>query len=303
MTAARVLITGAGGLVGSALAVGLARLGWQVCALDMTFDAPARARLAGARLVTADLGAGALPDLPQADVVIHAAALTTGPETLGITAAEHVRRNMAPLLAALDIAAAMGPRAFVFLSSTGVFAPGDGDPDLTDASTPTATGPYSSAKRAGEVLVPSALPAGTAAHVLRLGHVCGLAESARPTRQRVSAMAAMVAAARAGQPIAVPVPDPLRDWTAAEDLGPALARLVAGPAAGRALHFGSPHRMADSAMAARIAGHFPGARIDSRPAPAPKAAMRPSAMPALDGFTWTRPEAVIDALCAAEVPA
>ncbi|HSF65614.1 MAG TPA: NAD(P)-dependent oxidoreductase [Paracoccaceae bacterium] len=302
MTGARVLITGAGGFVGSALAAGLARLGWQVCALDTGFDAPARARLAGAELVAADLG-GTVPALPRADVVIHAAALTTGPETLGITAAEHVRRNMLPLLAALDMAAAMVPRAFVFLSSTGVFAPGDGDPDLTDATPPTATGPYSAAKRAGEVLVPSALPAGTVAHVLRLGHVCGLAESARPTRQRVSALAAMVAAARAGQPIPVPATDPLRDWTMAEDLAPALARLLAGPAAGRALHFGSPHRMRDSAMAARIATHFPGARIDTQPAPAPKAPMRPSVMPALDGFAWTRPEAVIDALCTAEVPA
>ncbi|HMO08430.1 MAG TPA: NAD(P)-dependent oxidoreductase [Paracoccaceae bacterium] len=307
MTEARVLITGAGGFVGNAIAAGLIRLGWQVCALDRVFDAPARARLAGAQLVSADLATAALSGLPRAEVVIHAAALTTGPGTLGITAAEHVRRNMAPLLAALDLATGMVPRAFVFLSSTGVFAPGDGDPDLTDASVPTATGPYSAAKRAGEVLVPSALPSDTAPHVVRLGHVCGLAETARPTRQRLSALAAMVAAARAGRPVPVPAPDPLRDWTVAEDLGPALARLVAGPAAGRVLHLGGPHRLTDGALAARIAARVPGVRIELQPpsadASAPKPPMRPSAIPALEGFAWTRPEDVIDALCAAEVAA
>jgi len=303
MTNARVLITGAGGFVGSAVAAGFARLGWQVSALDLDFDAATRARLAGVDLVCADLAGGALPVLPRADVVIHAAALTTGPEVLGISAAEHVRQNMLPLLAALDICALMQPRAFVFLSSTGVFAPGDGDPDLTDVCSPSAIGPYSGAKRAGEVLVPSAMPAGTAAHVLRLGHVCGLSEAARPTRQRLSAMAAMVAAARAGQPMPLAATDPLRDWTAAEDLGPALARLVSGPAAGRVLHLGSPHRMHDSAMAARIAAHVRGARTKSLPSPAAKAPMRPSTVLALEGFEWMRPEAVIDALCDAQVPA
>ncbi|MBM3611387.1 MAG: NAD-dependent epimerase/dehydratase family protein [Alphaproteobacteria bacterium] len=302
MTGGRALITGAGGFVGSALAEGFMRLGWQVCALDATFDAPTRARLAGADLVTADLD-GPLPDLPRADLIIHAAALTTGAEALGITDAEHIRRNMVPLLVALGLAAAMAPRAFVFLSSTGVFAAGDGDPDLTDRSEPSGAGPYAAAKRAGEVLVPAALAAGTAPHVLRLGHICGLAEASRPTRARVSPMAEMVAAARAGAPLPLASSDPLRDWTAAEDLAPAMARLLAGPPAGRVLHFGSPHRMTDSAMAARIAARIPAAQIEQRPAAAPKAPMRPSAFAALEGFEWTRPEAVIDALCAARVAA
>ena len=86
MTVGRALITGAGGFVGSALAGGFLRLGWQVCALDTTFDVPARARLSEAELVCADLG-GPLPELSRADVIIHAAALTTGPEALGITPA------------------------------------------------------------------------------------------------------------------------------------------------------------------------------------------------------------------------
>jgi UDP-glucose 4-epimerase len=302
VTVGRALITGAGGFVGSALAGGFLRLGWQVCALDTTFDVPARARLSEAELVCADLG-GPLPELSRADVIIHAAALTTGPEALGITPAEHLRRNMLPLLAALGLAEAMAPRAFVFLSSTGVFAAGDGDADLTDRSEPSGSGPYAAAKRAGEIVVPAVLGAATAPHVLRLGHICGLAEASRPTRARVSPMAEMVAAARAGEAVPLASTDPLRDWTAAEDLAPAMVRLLAAPPAGRVLHFGSPHRMTDSAMAARIAARIPGLRIETRPAATPKAPMRPSTVAALEGFSWTRPEEVIDALCAARLAA
>lgn len=301
MTMQRILVTGAGGFVGSALATGFARLGWQVCALDLAFDAATRLRLSGLELVTADLSTGPVPPMARADVVIHAAALTTDPATLGISAADHVSHNMRPLLAALDHAAATLPRAFVFLSSTGVFAAGDGSPDLSDDCLPTATGPYSAAKRAGELLVSAALPHQTACHILRLGHICGLAETVRPSRQRISALAAMVAAARAGQPVPLPETNPLRDWTMAEDLAPALCRLLAGPGQARPLHFGSPHRMTDRAVAARIASHFPGLQLALHAAPEPKAPMRPSALPALDGFDWTPPEAVIDALCPAAV--
>ncbi|GAB1477700.1 hypothetical protein MASR2M74_02420 [Paracoccaceae bacterium] len=303
MTMQRILVTGAGGFVGSALATGFARLGWQVCALDRAFDPSTRTRLAGLELVTADLSAGPVPALARADVVIHAAALTTDPATLGISMADHVGHNIRPLLAALDHAAATLPRAFVFLSSTGVFAAADGHPDLTDDSLPTATGPYSAAKRAGEFLVPAALPSQTACHILRLGHICGLAETTRPTRQRVSVLAAMVAAARAGQPVPLAETNPLRDWTMAEDLAPALARLLQGPGQTRPVHFGSPHRMSDREIAARIATHIPGMQLALHPAPAPKGPMRPSALPALEGFAWTSPEALIDTLCAREVVA
>ena len=73
MKQVRVLITGAGGFVGGALAAGFVRLGAWVTGLDRTFDADARARLTGVELVECDLadGQGRLRDL-SADVIIHA---------------------------------------------------------------------------------------------------------------------------------------------------------------------------------------------------------------------------------------
>jgi UDP-glucose 4-epimerase len=67
--------------------------------------------------------------------------------------------------------------AFVFLSSSGVFAPTDGAPDLADACTPTATHPYAAAKRAGEVLVPAALAGHCLGPCRPLGYLYGPGEA------------------------------------------------------------------------------------------------------------------------------
>jgi len=295
MTARAILITGAGGFVGGALAAGFLALGWRVIALDRAFDAAARARLGAAERVEADLAA-AVPDGIAAEAAIHAAALTTDPASAGLGPAAHVAANMRPLLAMLDWAAAARPRAFVFLSSSGVFAPGDGAPDLTDGCSPTAAGPYAAAKRAGEVLVPAGLPAGTAAHVIRLGHIFGPHEAARPSRLRISRLAEWLAAARAGRPLGVPADDPRRDWTWAPDLAPALERLIAAAPAGRPLHLGAGHVLRDSALARLVAAAVPGTRIAAAPAAGAKPPMVPSRIPALDGLVWTPPEGGIAAL-------
>lgn len=304
MSRTTVCITGAGGFVGSALAEGFAALGWSVTAVDRAFDDGARARLAGTDLTSADLAAGAPADLPEARVVIHAAAMTTDPTALGWTPAEHVAANIRPLLAMLEYAARARPEAFVFLSSSGVFAPGDGEDGLRDTDTPTARSPYAAAKRAGELLVHAALEGLAATHVVRLGYLYGPHEAARPTRARVSLVARWMSDAREGRPLPVSADDPLRDWTFSEDLAPALARLVEEPGRGRPVHLCSPHVMRDSAMAALVAGHVTGATIRTVPAPAAtKAPMRASRIAALDSFAWTTPEAGIARLAATQVAA
>lgn len=293
----RATLTGAGGFVGGQIAAGLLAAGWRVAAVDLSFDGAARLRLQGADLVEADLAAG-FPDLPRADLMIHAAALTTDARTLGITPAAHLRANHAPLLAALDHATATRPGAFVFLSSTGVFAPADGDPDLTDACRPTAIHPYAAAKRAGELLVPAALAGTCPAHVVRLGHLYGPGEAARPTRVNLSLVRRWCDAAGQGEALTVPADDPRRDWTWAPDLAPALLRLAASAPADRPLHLASGHILSDGALARLIARFHPGTVLRAGPAAGAKPPAIASRIPALDGLRWTAPEAGLAALLA-----
>jgi len=299
-----VLVTGAGGFVGSALAEGFAALGWGVTALDRTFDEATRGRLAACELMTTALGDTAPGDLPAVALVIHAAAITTAATDLGWTPAAHVAANVRPLVTMLEYAARTRPSAFVFLSSSGVFAAGDGGDVLTDADRPTATSPYAAAKRAGELLTVAALEGLTAAHVVRLGYLYGPHETARSTRARTSPVARWLDAARDGRPLVVPSDDPIRDWTFTPDLAPALARLAVLPPAGRPVHLCSPFMSKDSAMAALIAELVPGAVCVTEPATAPaKPPMRASDLSRLGELRWTAPDVALARLTAAEVPA
>lgn len=304
MTGAAVLITGAGGFVGSHLAAGFAASGYQVTAVDMAFDAPTRTRLAGVRLIESDLAAGAdeLRGL-EPQIIIHGAALTTNPEALGISAAEHVAANTMPLLSLLQFAATVRPRAFVFLSSSGVFSGADGSPDLADTDIPTAQGPYSAAKRAGEALVPGALGGVCETHILRLGYLYGPSETARPTRRNVSLLQDWLVAARQEQAIRVPANDPRRDWTWVPDLAPALIRILAGAGRCEPLHLCQPVPVHDSELARLMAVHFPNVRIERGAAVPTKAPLRSSRIAGLEGFAWTGIAAGLDQLCAQTVPA
>lgn len=306
MTPRRVLITGAGGFVGRALALGFADLGWRVIGLDRGFDTEWENQ--DIRQVAAELAEGVPQEILEVDLVVHAAWVTTDAETLGMTSAGSIALNFRPLLAILEYTARTRPAAFVFLSSSGVFAPGDATEGLTDADHPTGTSAYAAAKRVGELLVSAALEQGTAeldqdtaVHVVRLGHLYGPDEVVRPSRLGVSLVARWLAAARDGKLLEVRSDDPPRDWTFTSDLAAALERIVAGPSARHPIHLGSRHVCTDSAFADLIVSQIPGAEPVSVPAAGQvKPPMVPSDIPALRGFGWTDPAAGLRVLLSRE---
>jgi len=300
MNGRRVLITGAGGFVGRALVTGFAELGWSVIGVDRAFDDVVDdPRI---RCVVADVEAGVPAEVPAVELVVHAAWVTTDAETLGITRGAYVALNLRPLLAVLEHAARSRPAAFVFLSSSGVFAADDATVGLTDADHPTGSHPYAAAKRAAELLVPAALNAETAAYVVRLGYLYGPGENVRPSRERVSLVARWLEAAQAGEPLDVRSDDPTREWTFAPDLAAALERVVEGARIGHPIHLGSPCIHRDSEIAALIAAAVSGTDVQWVPAEGRvKPPLIPSNVPALRDFAWTDVPTALSAIAAREV--
>ena len=300
MSARRIMITGGGGFVGQALALGFAELGWQVVAIDLAFDGPPNHP--SVQHVVADLSEGDGGETAGVDVIVHAAWITTDPATLGVSEAEYRAKNLAPLETALSLATESCPDAFVFVSSSGVFAADDAEGGLSDAHVPTGSSPYAATKLLGERRVSmwgSERPVRT--YVVRLGYLFGPGEALRPSRQGVSLVARWMEDARAGRPLEVRADNPRREWTFTPDLAVALERLVAGPSPKRPIHLGSAHVLTDSEVAACVAGEIPGTKVVTRGADGRlKPPMVPSDMPALRDHEWTDPSVAIRTLVGVE---
>ena len=280
------MVTGAAGFVGSALAHGFADLGWSVLGLDRRFEGDPEK--ASTQYVACDLLDGLPAGLPDVDLVVHAAWITTGPETLGISTDEYSSLNLRPFSTVLEHVARSATTDLVFLSSSGVFAPDDAVHGLSDRDRPTGQTPYAAAKRAAEVLALTGSAEPTRVHVVRLGYLYGMGEVASPSREGVSPIAGWLDAARRRAPLQVRTDDPRRDWTFTADLAPALARLTREPPAGHAIHLGSRHVHRDTEVVSLIASHFPGVRTVASPSPhAQKPPMVSSELEALGDFEWT----------------
>lgn len=286
-----VVVTGAGGFVGSQVALELAAAGFEVLATDQHFDVATTTRLAALLRIEAPLAA-ALDQAAglQPFAVIHGAAITAGPASFGVTPARDVRLNTDMLTLCLDWARSVAAARFIFLSSTAVFAAGDGAGSVTETSAATARGPYSAAKKAGEILTQGAADAGFATLSLRLGSMYGPYEAARPTRPGIGLMARMFAGAQAGL-IRVETPHARRDWTWLPDIGRAIAALLhdfPGETID-VLHCGNTEQISDLALAQLICAHFPGAKVETDPPPYPvsKAPMGRSIRSVLTEFDWT----------------
>jgi UDP-glucose 4-epimerase len=281
-----VLITGAGGFVGSHLAEGFLDLGHQVTALDQHFDAPTRARLAGASLVEAPLTRDTLRNLQGSfDLMIHGAAITTPAETLGISELAHLKINLDLLVDALDFAVERSVEAFVFLSSSGVFF-GTDLAEVRESTEAQGRGAYALAKRAGELIVDGFGAQEFSTLIVRLGPVYGPHETSRATRKLPSLVRRWLDAVDANQPIFVESPASRRDWTFAPDLARAIDRLVEGRTTG-VLHLTSGQVLSDLALAEAIAAMHPGATIETASSPGALRVPMVSERADLSSFSWT----------------
>lgn len=285
----RVLITGAGGFVGTCLAEGLAGAGLAVTGIDRQFDDAARARLAGVDCIACDLAGGVPEGLGAFDIVIHGAAITTGPGDLGLSDAAHLRLNCDLTLAALDFARACGARDFVFISSSGVFAAEDGGEVLLETMPANGGIPYALAKRAGEMFAEGLSGPGLRAVAIRLGPIYGEGEAVRPTRRNLSPLRRWIDAGLDGTPILVESPQSRRDWTYGPDLPHALLALLDHePAISGVYHLTSGEAIGDVELAQRIASHFGVAMIaQDPPAFAARKPMSSARIAPEDLYGWT----------------
>lgn len=304
----KVLITGAGGFVGSALAEAEIAAGHTVLATDMAFDAGTRTRLRAAQLIEGPLSEvlAQMSDV-AVDVVIHAAAITADPARFGLTKAAHLNANVSLLLQALDWARSHGAKRFVFLSSSGVFGVAKDLQAVDETTSATATDPYSAAKRAAEILLTGAAEPGFETVTLRLGPVFGPYETPRPTRPTPSLVARMTAAAHDTGEILVATPDARRDWTYLPDIARAMGLLLDHMGAvPPLLHLTSGCAMSDLELAQAIAAHMPGVgvrAVSDAPAHPPRPVMISSVPSAIDGFPWTPFSTALGMMNPTEAPA
>ncbi len=303
MTARRVLITGAGGFVGSHLAEGFRRSGAEVTALDLRFDASAASRLMTCRLVEAAVDRPVLAGLDERyDLVVHAAAITASPAASGETDAAQIQRNLDPLLAALDFAERTRPSAFVFVSSSGVFSSSDASDLLLETTPATGSSAYAVAKRVGEQLVAAA---GRHLRTLsvRLGYIYGPHEQARTTRPDVSLVRRWLDLVETGRPVSVATPDLRRDWTFAGDLAGALDRALALSPAQPLVHLGSGQIVRDQELAEQLVAVAGRGRIERPATPHPHAGKAPMGSIHALGAKWTPLVEGLRMTCAELVPA
>lgn len=231
LDAKRILITGAGGFVGSSIMTVMLKADWRVVALDRHFRPSFISRFEEqfpGRITFVVSDTTTLPDI-DVDALIHAAATTASPDDLKQAPEVHFRSNMNPLLNVLEWAAERHVTRSLFISSSAVYRRTNPAP-VTETMLPEAQGLYAIAKYTMELLVATLRDEyGRDAATIRLSNVYGTGEVAKDSRPRVSLISRMLDEALVTGRLIVYRDDPQRDWTYAEDIGKAALALLSQP--------------------------------------------------------------------------
>lgn len=219
----RILITGAGGFVGSRLAFDLARCGHQVTGTWLNdrsrFGEKLPDGISLARLDLADAAAiRSLFDTNKFDAVVNCAAQVRIDNNMTISSV--VSNNVLSQANLLDAALAPSCRRFISCSTIGVYGSGDAPPEGYREEDAAPCNLYGWSKRAAEnILELGAVRNGLRAVSLRLAGVHGAG--------RVSgALATMTRAARAGETIIVTEPASRFRWLFIDDLVDAVRLMI-----------------------------------------------------------------------------
>jgi dTDP-4-dehydrorhamnose reductase len=260
----RVIVTGAGGLVGGVVAARLAEAGFGVTAGQR--DAPAPEHLPRVPLdLLSSASLEAALDASRADAVVHAAALANpdhceadpaGAEALNVRAPEALARACRR----------RGLRLVAF--STDLVFPGDRSP-LSEKDAPAPILLYGRTKLAGEDAVLAEAP-GSA--VVRVALVYGRGHGPRGTASESIAWALA-----AGRPVNL-FTDQYRTPIDAASVADAVARILRGHGSGR-YHLGGPERVSRHTFGLRVAqalGLSASGIVAVTQADLPQAALRPA---------------------------
>lgn len=261
----RVIITGANGFVGSNIVAACLDAGFDVAAVDLSFDNPAYAQPASDCLRLIESDCANMPPV-AADALIHAAFVTATPEERGESPEQNLRANIEPTLAVLEYAQRHGIARSIYVSSAAVLR-GRPETDLYESLAPRPLGVYGVAKTLMEQTIETMRQVyGRDCLCVRPGSIYGPFEFSRSTRPRLSAIARMIRSALSAGEIIVDRPQERIEWTFAPDIGRALVALLKSDTLNHALYqLASGEHVSNLAVARMIQSFLPGLSLRVSP--------------------------------------